>query len=206
MKVGYARVSTLDQSLNLQIDALKREGCDRIFTDEGISGSKRERPGLDEALTFIREGDTLVIWKLDRLGRSLSHLLEIIEGFKKRGVHFRSIQDSFDTATAAGKMIFSVMGAMAEYERNLTHERTMAGLASARARGRMGGRPYKLTEADIKIGVALAEKGEMTVGEICEQIGCKRNTYYRRIAPRLKKVEVPALELNQLDYVPPGVA
>ena len=139
MKIGYARVSTVDQSLDLQNDGLKKAGCEKIFTDHGVSGAKTERPGLDKALDQIRKGDTLVIWKLDRLGRSLSHLLSIIEDLKQKGVDFASIQDGFDTSTASGKMVFSVIGAMAEYEKNLTRERTMAGLASARARGRKRG-------------------------------------------------------------------
>lgn len=150
MKVGYARTSTTEQKLDLQIDALEQAGCEKVFTDYGISGSTSARPGLDEALEYARKGDVLVIWKLDRLGRSLSHLLEVIEGLKERGVQFASVQDGFDTSTAAGKMVFSVIGAMAEYERNLIRERTMAGLASARARGRMDGRPKKLEEGQAK--------------------------------------------------------
>ena len=185
MKVGYARTSTTEQKLDLQIDALNKAGCEKIFTDVGISGSTSARPGLDEALDYARRGDSLVIWKLDRLGRSLSHLLEIVEGLKIQGVQFASIQDGFDTSTAAGKMVFSVMGAMAEYERNLIKERTMAGLASARARGRMGGRPKALGKKQIKVAISLANANEMTVKEICEQVGCSRSTYYRQVLPRL---------------------
>ncbi len=179
MKIGYARVSTTDQSLDLQNDGLEKAGCKKIFTDHGVSGAKTERPGLDKALDQIRKGDTLVIWKLDRLGRSLSHLLSIIEGLKKKGAHFASLQDAFDTSTASGKMVFSVIGAMAEYEKNLTRERTMAGLASARARGRKGGRPKQLDEGQVKVAIALAEAGELMIREICEQVGCSRSTYYR---------------------------
>ena len=187
MKIGYARVSTIDQSLDLQNDGLKKAGCEKIFTDHGVSGAKTERPGLDKALDQIRKGDTLVIWKLDRLGRSLSHLLSIIEGLKKKGAHFASIQDAFDTSTASGKMVFSVIGAMAEYERNLTRERTKAGLASARARGRKGGRPRQLDEGQVRVVIALAEVGELTIKEICEQVGCSRSTYYRQVASRREK-------------------
>lgn len=207
MKIGYARVSTNDQNLDLQTDALKQAGCEKIFSDQGVSGAKAERPGLDKALDQIRKKDVLVIWKLDRLGRSLKHLLSIIEDLRDRGAHFASIQDGFDTSTASGKMVFSVIGAMAEYERNLTRERTMAGLAAARARGRMGGRPKALDKSQVKVAIALAEAGKLTINEICEQVGCSRSTYYRQVAPRLK---VPAaeepLQLDQSVYVVPGAA
>ena len=187
MKIGYARVSTTDQNLDLQTDALKEAGCKKIFSDRGVSGAKAERPGLDKALDQLRKGDILVIWKLDRLGRSLSHLLSIIEDLKQKGVDFASIQDGFDTSTASGKMVFSVIGAMAEYERNLTRERTMAGLASARARGRKGGRPKQLDEGQVRVAIALANAGELTIKEICQQVGCSRSTYYRQIALNLKQ-------------------
>ena len=185
MKIGYARVSTNDQNLDLQTDALKQAGCKKIFTDQGMSGAKAERPGLDKALAHIRKKDVLVIWKLDRLGRSLKDLLSIVEGLKEQGAHFASIQDGFDTSTASGKMVFSVIGAMAEYERNLTRERTRAGLAAARARGRMGGRPKALDESQVKVAIALAEADELTINEICSQVGCSRSTYYRQVAPLL---------------------
>ena len=187
MKIGYARVSTTDQSLDLQIDALKAAGCKKIFSDCGVSGAKAERPGLEKALDHIRKKDTLVIWKLDRLGRSLSDLLSIVEDLKEQGANFASIQDGFDTSTASGKMVFSVIGAMAEYERNLIRERTMAGLAAARARGRLGGRPKALDKSQVKVAIALAEAGELTISEICEQVGCSRSTYYRQVAPSLQK-------------------
>ena len=207
MKIGYARVSTIDQSLDLQNDGLEKAGCEKIFTDHGVSGAKTERPGLDKALDQIRKGDTLVIWKLDRLGRSLSHLLSIIEGLKKKGAHFASIQDAFDTSTASGKMVFSVIGAMAEYEKNLTRERTMAGLASARARGRKGGRPKQLDDGQVRVAITLAEAGELMINEICEQVGCSRSTYYRQVAPRLKAPAVTEpLQLDQSVYVAPGTA
>ena len=189
MKIGYARVSTTDQNIELQTDALREAGCEKIFSDRGVSGAKAERPGLKKALDHIRKKDTLVIWKLDRLGRSLSDLLSIVEDLKKRGVNFASIQDGFDTSTASGKMVFSVIGAMAEYERNLIRERTMAGLAAARARGRMGGRPQALDKSQVKVAIALANEGELTIKEICEQVGCSRSTYYRQIAPQLKATQ-----------------
>ncbi len=186
MKIGYARVSTADQNLDLQMDALKEAGCEKIFSDHGVSGAKTDRPGLDKALDHVRKGDTLVIWKLDRLGRSLSHLLSIVEDLKQQGADFASVQDGFDTSSASGKMVFSVIGAMAEYERNLMRERTMAGLATARSRGRMGGRPKSLDKSQVKVAIALTEAGELTIKEICEQVGCSRSTYYRQIAPLLK--------------------
>ena len=204
MKIGYARVSTIDQSLDLQNDGLEKAGCKKIFTDHGVSGAKTERPGLDKALDQIRKGDTLVIWKLDRLGRSLSHLLSIIEGLKEKGAHFASIQDAFDTSTASGKMVFSVIGAMAEYEKNLTRERTIAGLASARARGRKGGRPKQLDESQVKVAIALAEAGKLMIREICEQVGCSRSTYYRQVAPRLKPTAAAPLQIDQSVDVPPS--
>ena len=185
MKIGYARVSTADQNLDLQMDALEAAGCKKIYSDRGVSGAKAERPGLDKALEHIRRKDTLVIWKLDRLGRSLSDLLSIVEYLKERGANFLSIQDGFDTSTASGKMVFSVIGAMAEYERNLIRERTMAGLKAARARGRMGGRPKVLSKSQVKVAIALANDSELTINEICEQIGCSRSTYYRQVAPNL---------------------
>lgn len=187
MKIGYARVSTADQNLDLQTDALEEAGCKKIFSDRGVSGAKAERPGLDKALEHIRKKDVLVIWKLDRLGRSLSDLLSIVEYLKERGANFLSIQDGFDTSTASGKMVFSVIGAMAEYEHNLIRERTMSGLVAARARGRMGGRPKSLDESQVKVALALAEANELTINEICEQVGCSRSTYYRQVRPKLKK-------------------
>ena len=185
MKIGYARVSTTDQNIELQTDALKEAGCEKIFSDHGVSGAKAERPGLDKALDHTRKKDTLVIWKLDWLGRSLSDLLSIVEGLKEKGANFASIQDGFDTFTALGKMVFSVIGAMAEYERNLIRERTMAGLKAARARGRLGGCPKALDKSQVKVAIALAESGELMINEICKQIGCSRSTYYRQVAPNL---------------------
>ncbi len=207
----YARVSTTDQSLNIQSDALKAAGCEKIFADHGVSGAKTERPGLNKALEHVRkDDDVFVIWKLDRLGRSLSHLLSIIEDLRQRGANFASVEDAFDTSTASGKMIFSVMGVMAEYERNLTRERTMAGLASALARGRKGGRPKQLDEGQVRVAIlrrsgpaiALAYAGELTIKEICEQVGCSRSTYYRQVAPRLKApAAAEPLQLDQSVYV-----
>jgi DNA invertase Pin-like site-specific DNA recombinase len=144
MIVGYARVSTDDQTLALQLDALQAAGCETVFRDT-ISGAKTERPGLSKALDHVRNGDMLVVWRLDRLGRSLSHLIELIQTLEGRGVGFKSLTEQIDTTTSGGKLIFHIFGALAEFERNLIRERTMTGLAAARARGRMGGRPRSRT-------------------------------------------------------------
>jgi DNA invertase Pin-like site-specific DNA recombinase len=136
MLIGYARVSTTDQTLDLQKDALKKAGCSKIFTDTA-SGAKAERTGLDEALNYVRSGDTLVVWKLDRLGRSLPHLIETITGLNNRGIGFKSITEAIDTTTSGGKLIFHIFGALAEFERDIIRERTQAGLNAARSRGRV---------------------------------------------------------------------
>ena len=184
MYVGYARVSTQDQTLDLQKDALEAAGCDRIYEDLGVSGSQAERPGLTQALEYVREGDTLVIWRLDRLGRNLKHLISTVEALKERGVHFVSLKESIDTSTATGRLVFHIFCSLAEFERDLTRERVQAGLVAARARGRLGGRPAALSEEQIKVGVALAKDRSLSVKAICEQLGCSRSTYYRQIASR----------------------
>src|SRR3712207_2162831 len=149
MMVGYARVSTTDQTLSLQQDALMRAGCERIFSDT-MSGAKAERPGLVQALRFMRSGDVLVVWKLDRLGRSLKNLIDVVTELETLGIGFRSITESIDTTTSGGKLIFHIFGALAEFERELIRERTSAGLAAARARGRKGGRPRVAALSDPK--------------------------------------------------------
>src|SRR5438876_573697 len=155
MLVGYARVSTQDQTLDLQQDALAKAGCERILTDT-ISGSIQERKGLEEALSFLRAGDSLVVWRLDRLGRSLKHLIETIAHLNARGIGLRTITESIDTTTSSGKLVFHVFGALAEFERDLVRERTQAGLLAARARGRLGGRP-KATALDSPKKVSMAQ-------------------------------------------------
>src|SRR5712664_670312 len=140
MKIGYVRVSKQEQHEALQIDALKEAGCEKWFVDK-MTGSKAERKGLDEALAYVRPGDTFVVWKLDRAGRSLTHLIELLKGLKERGIEFISLTEQIDTTTPGGKLIFHLMGALAEFERDLIRERTNAGLVAARARGRIGGRP-----------------------------------------------------------------
>jgi DNA invertase Pin-like site-specific DNA recombinase len=147
MLIGYARISTSDQTLDLQKDALEKAGCSKIFTDTA-SGAKAERIGLDEALNYVRSGDTLVVWKLDRLGRSLPHLIETITGLNNRGIGFKSITEAIDTTTSGGKLIFHIFGALAEFERDIIRERTQAGLNAARSRGRKGGRTHSEKSAD----------------------------------------------------------
>src|SRR5437868_15191816 len=155
MLIGYARVSTTDQTLDLQKDALEKIGCSKIFTDTA-SGAKAERKGLEEALDYVREGDTLVVWRLDRLGRSLKHLIETITTLNNRNIGFKSITENIDTTTSGGKLIFHIFGALAEFERDIIRERTKAGLAAARARGRTGGRP-KAKNLDTPRKVAIAQ-------------------------------------------------
>jgi DNA invertase Pin-like site-specific DNA recombinase len=176
--IGYARVSTTDQNLDLQRDALAKAGCERIFTDQ-MSGAKAERPGLEQALSHARAGDTLVVWKLDRLGRSLQHLIETINGLAARDVGFRSLSESIDTTTAAGKLVFGIFGSLAEFERELIRERTNAGLVAARARGRKGGRPRLVDEKKAKAARAMRADTSLSVAEICAELKISRTSFYR---------------------------
>src|SRR3954467_15200473 len=178
MLIGYARVSTLDQTLALQQDALTAAGCEHIYTDI-VSGSVTDRPGLSQAFSHLRAGDTLVVWRLDRLGRSLSHLIETVRQLQDQGIGFRSLQKQIDTTTSGGKLVFHVFGALAEFERDLIRERTHAGLQAARARGRLFGRPKALSPQQVKQLQSLAMAGRNTVGEICESLGISRATFYR---------------------------
>jgi len=180
MNIGYARVSTQDQNLDLQNDALKSAGCEKIYTDK-MSGAKTDRPGLDEILGFIRKGDTLVVWKLDRLGRSLKHLIQVMNLLEERGIYFKSVQESLDTSTPGGKLIFHVFGALAEFERDIIRERTLAGLAAARARGRKGGRPRKLSKKQIEMAKNLMKDVSIPIGEICQTLGVSKATLYRYV-------------------------
>jgi DNA invertase Pin-like site-specific DNA recombinase len=184
MIAGYARVSTEDQTLALQQDALQAAGCSRIFTDT-LSGAKAERPGLTQALDHLREGDTLVVWRLDRLGRSLANLIELMTLLDERKVGFRSLTEQIDTTTSGGKLIFHIFGALAEFERNLIRERTMAGLRAARARGRQGGRP-RILESTRKVAMAQAlyDDRNNSIRDICRTLGISRATLYRYIKPR----------------------
>ena len=178
MKIGYARVSTAEQSLDLQTDALKAAGCERIFHDVA-SGAKDERQGLAEAIEYARSGDVLTVWKLDRLGRSLKHLIETVNQLNERGVGFASVQESIDTTTSGGKLIFHVFGALAEFERELIRERTNAGLKAARARGKTGGRPKKLTPQKIEIAKAMMSDPNINIKTICQTLDISPKTLYR---------------------------
>jgi DNA invertase Pin-like site-specific DNA recombinase len=183
MLIGYARVSTQDQTLNLQKDALKKIGCNKIFTDTA-SGAKAERNGLEEALEYVREGDTLVVWRLDRLGRSLKHLIETISQLDTRKIGFKSLTENIDTTTSGGKLIFHIFGALAEFERSLIRERTQAGLLAARVRGRLGGRPKaKALNTPKKVDMAqrLYNDKNNTIDEICKTLNISRATLYRYI-------------------------
>jgi DNA invertase Pin-like site-specific DNA recombinase len=180
--LGYARVSTTEQDASLQKDALKAAGCLKIFTDKA-SGSLDHRPQLDRLLDQLRPGDTIVVWRLDRLGRSLKHLIQLIEDLAEKGVGFRSLTEGMDTTTAGGKLIFSIFGALAEFERSLIRERTVAGLAAARARGRVGGRPPKMTPDKVRVARQLYDARELTVEQIAETIGVSRKTVYRHLEP-----------------------
>jgi DNA invertase Pin-like site-specific DNA recombinase len=179
MLIGYARVSTHDQTLNLQKDALEKAGCTKIFTDTA-SGAKTERKGLEEALNYVRKGDTLVVWRLDRLGRSLPHLITTMTALEERGIGFKSLTENIDTTTSGGKLIFHIFGALAEFERNLIRERTQAGLIAARARGKTGGRPNALTERQISIARDLYERHH-PIAEILQTLKISRPTLYRSI-------------------------
>ena len=180
MLIGYARISTNEQNLNLQTDALTKAGCEKIFTDTA-SGAKSDRTGLTEAINFMRKGDTLCVWKLDRLGRSLKHLIETVLALQALGKDFCSLQENIDTTTSGGKLFFHIFGALAEFERDIIRERTRAGLASARSRGRLGGRPSIMNSKKLKMATSLYADGETQVGEICETLGISRATFYRHL-------------------------
>lgn len=178
MIYGYARVSTNDQTTDLQRDALERAGCDRILTDVA-SGARARRPELDHMLDLLREGDTVVVWKLDRLGRSMRNLVDLMATFDERGVRFRSLTESMDTSTPGGTLVFNIFGSLAQFERDLIRERTRAGLEAARARGRKGGRPAKLDEKQVREVRRLYKSRTVTVGQIAAMIHAGRPTVYR---------------------------
>jgi DNA invertase Pin-like site-specific DNA recombinase len=180
MRIGYARVSTEYQNLALQKDALNKAGCEQIYTDQ-ISGTKARRPGLEQAFSHLRSGDTLVVWRLDRLGRSLRHLIDTVTELQEKGIGFKSLQESIDTTTSGGKLVFHIFGALAEFEREIIKERTQAGLQSARARGRTGGRPKALTPKQVQMLNNLAADPNHSIDEICRTLGIGRTTYYRYV-------------------------
>ena len=177
MLIGYARVSTFDQDTDLQKDALEKAGCEKVFVDT-ISGTVPQRPGLAKVKELLRKGDTLVVWRLDRLGRSLKDLIDWINYLDTEGVALKSLQESIDTSTSTGKLIFHIFGALAEFERHLILERTQAGLSAARARGRLGGRPKILDDDKKKVVMDLYNERKITVKKICEMMGISKPTLY----------------------------
>jgi DNA invertase Pin-like site-specific DNA recombinase len=180
MLIGYARVSTQDQTLSLQLDALSKAGCEKIFTDQ-ISGTKAERPGLAQAMSHLRAGDTLVVWRLDRLGRSLRHLIDTVNGLEQRGIGFKSLQENIDTTSPGGKLIFHIFGSLAEFEREVIKERTQAGLEAARARGKVGGRPKALSTNKAEMARRMYADKDNSVSEICKALGITRMTLWRYV-------------------------
>ena len=188
--LGYARVSTADQHPDLQLDALKAAGCYRIFTDTA-GGAVDERPQLAKVLDQLRSGDTLVVWKLDRLGRSLRHLIDTITDLQQRDVGFRSLQEQIDTTTPGGKLIFHIFGALAEFERDLIRQRTLAGLAAARARGRAGGRPTSMTPTKLALARQLYDSHEHSLAEIARTLGVSRASIYRHLARTAALASLP---------------
>ena len=179
MLIGYARVSTQDQNLNLQIEALTKAGCEKVFEDK-VSGTRAERPGLTKALELMRTGDTLVVWKLDRLGRSVKHLVDLVAGLQKQGVQFKSLTDAIDTGTPSGRFFFHVMASLAEMERELTVERTRAGLEMARQLGRKGGRKRLMTDSKILSAKKLLANG-VPPRDVAKNLGVSVPTLYRWI-------------------------
>lgn len=207
MRIGYARVSTKDQSLNLQVDALQKAGCEQVFR-EVASGAKTARPVLDDLLSRLRAGDVLVIWKLDRLGRNLKHLVTLTGELMERQVGLISLNDPIDTTTPQGRLVFNIFASLAEFERDLIRERTQAGLQAARARGRTGGRPpglSKKAEATAMAAETLYRERKLSVQEICDQLGISKPTLYAYLKHRDVKIgsrRNPAAGSHQESNVP----
>jgi len=183
MLIGYARVSTADQDLSLQLDALENAGCDRVFQDVK-SGAKEKNEGLEAAISFAREGDTLVVWRLDRLARSLRNLIDLVERLDKQQIGLKSLQENIDTTTSGGKLVFHIFGALAEFERAVIRDRTNAGLQAARARGRKGGRPVAMDEKKLAMAKNLAQNPQIPVDEICKTLGVSKSTFYKYTSER----------------------
>jgi DNA invertase Pin-like site-specific DNA recombinase len=202
MRIGYARVSTKEQSLFMQVDALKKAGCDQIH-EEIASGAKTQRPVLEEIMRNLREDDILVIWKLDRLGRSLAHLIHLTTRLMERKVGLVSLNDPIDTSTAQGRMVFGIFASLAEFERELIRERTHSGLMAARARGRKGGRPKGMTQASVEkatIAEALYKNGSIPVKKIAQQLGISKTTLYSYL--RYRNVAIGAISTRIEAMVP----
>lgn len=187
-RLGYARVSTLEQDEALQLDALKAAGCDKVYVDKA-SGTLERRPALDLMLDQLRAGDTVVVWRLDRLGRSLRHLIEVFQDLENRGVAVRSLTESINTSTPGGKLVFHVFAALAEFERDLIRERTLAGLAAARARGRNGGRPTVWTDEKLATAAAMYASGDHDVAAIARVLGVSRASVYRGLLRKPRPAE-----------------
>jgi len=180
MRIGYARVSTHDQTLNLQLDALREAGCEQIFS-EHASGAKADRPELARALEVLRPGDMLMVWRLDRLGRSVRHLVDTVAKVAARGIDFRSLRESIDTTTSAGRLVFHIFASLAEFERDLIRDRTLAGIAAARARGDYGGRPALLSPQETEALRMAARSPGVAIEEICAAFGVRRSTCYKAL-------------------------
>ena len=191
MQIGYARISTDGQDHALQLDALRAAGCDKVFV-ETASGTRADRPELAKALEMARPGDVLTVYRLDRLGRSLRHLIQIGDDLRSREIGLRSLTEAIDTSTSAGKFVFSILAALAEMEREIIVERTRAGLRAAAARGRRGGRPVVLDAAKLHAAKAMLASGTMTAGEIARQIGCAPSTLYRHLPGGRSALDVAA--------------
>ena len=199
--IGYGRVSKQEQHLELQLDKLREKGCSKLFTDK-ISGAKFEREQLNAALAYLRQGDTLVVWKLDRLGRSLRHLIDTVMELQKRGIGFISLTENIDTTSPGGKLIFHFMGALAEFERDLIRERTMAGLEAARARGKKGGRKRKLTPQQIDLARRMhADKEHYSIKDIVDAVRCSRSTLYDNLKLPNTKKQLESKDLV-VEYLP----
>ena len=188
MKIGYARVSTQDQNLNLQLDALKNAGCEKIY-EEKISGVSKNREELSKALEYIREGDTLVVWKLDRLGRSLKQLIEIVGQLEEREIGFISLHENIDTTKSSGKFFFHIFASLAEFERDIIRERTMAGLKAARDRGRLGGRPKVMDENKLELAIELMNNPKYSVKDVCKTLNVSKATLYRHLGKKKAEEE-----------------
>ena len=187
MLVGYARVSTTDQNLDMQIKALTEAGCNKLYSEK-VSGAKDERMEFKNMLEFIRDGqDTVVVYKLDRLGRSMKQLIDTIQQLNQRNIGFKSLQENIDTTTAGGKLIFHIFASLAEFEREIIRERTNSGLQAARARGRLGGRPKKLNDTDAKIIKQLYNNPDIKTKEICSRFNISKRTLYGSVANKKKK-------------------
>ena len=180
MKIGYARVSTDDQNMSLQLDALQAAGCDKIFTDQ-LSGATTKRPGLDEALAALQPGDVLTVWRLDRLGRTMRHLVNTVTDLAERGIGFQSITEAMDTTTAGGELLFHVMGALAQFERRLNAERSRAGIEAARRRGKHLGRPADLTPEKISHARQMIDSGEQSVSGMAKLLDVHRVTLHKAL-------------------------